>query len=129
MRKLNQETAAELFFEKFFELHPKGTVPKWFREYSSYSAGVKRNGDWEMQFTVFPLEELHDHETLERDTVGRNVLVRKNPKTGEKGYLISRSNNSAITIFQVIVKSDGTSPRVTINRDLSELDVDKLQKQ
>ncbi len=127
MQKINFDQALEIFLDKFLELHPKNTWPDWIKKCTTYGGTKDENKFWRFAFTALPEYSLKENENWETAIDGTKALVKIDPDTGEKRYIISNTTANVITIFEAVINPNTSEITVTSDLDLSSIDGGNLQ--
>ncbi len=125
-RKMNFEIARALAMNKFSKLHPKETLPDWLSSCSTVSGTHDETKGWIIFLTVVPKEPLAPNYFWD-EINGNRMLVRINPVTGEKGYVIFNTPREVITIFKAVVNPDTAEVTVLIDGNFIGLSKEKLE--
>ncbi len=119
--KMDFQTARQHAIAAFNEFHPPATVPDWFDDAITIGGTKDDAGNWTIAFTLCPKQPKPDGWYLKRIN-DRNVMVNRNPNTGEERVVISWTSTIApVTAFSVRVLS--ASGQCTV---LQDCDVDTL---
>ena len=127
MRTKDFDTALQLFRDKFYELHPRDTLPTWFRNCVTFGAIKEGDKSWRIEYTALPKGQLDENEFWETRPNGGMALVSVDPETGEKSYIISNTTENVLTIFEAIVDLNTSEVLVTVNKDLREINGEDLE--
>lgn len=115
------ELALQLFMDGFLEAHPRETLPAWFRTSTTYGGHKEGEDIWRFSFTCIPSSILGPGESWEEKNDGY-VLVKTDPDTKERRYVISNVENETIVIFEAIVDIRSRNVSVISNMDLDSID-------
>ncbi len=115
------DKAFQLFFEGFLRSYPKETWPSWFRTSTNYGGCKKSEGVWEFCFTGIPSSVLGAGDSWEERN-GGYILVKTDPDTGAKRYVISNASNEVFVIFKAVVDINSENFSVVFSTDIYEID-------
>jgi hypothetical protein len=115
------ERALQLFLDSFMEVHPKETWPTWFRTSTIYGGHKDRDNTWRFSFTGIPSSVLGEGESWEEKNDGY-VLVKTDPDTKERRYVISNTPSAVIVVFEAIVDLNSGKVSIVSKRDISDID-------
>ena len=129
MAKTNFDKALEMFLDKFLELHPKDTWPDWFKSCTTYGGTKAQNSSWRFEFTAILKKELGKNESWEFSKDGKARLVKIDPKTGEKRYVISNTADadSVLKIFEAVIDPTKHTILVMVDKDLDKINGEDLR--
>ncbi len=128
MSKMSFDEALGIFLDKFIELHQKGTLPRWFKNCTTYGGTKDNNKCWRLAFTAVPKYLLKENECWDTASDGRRALVEIDPVSGEKKYIISNTATEVITLFEVVVNPLTSAISIVTDLDLSSIDGEELQE-
>ncbi len=115
------EKALQLFLDSFLGVHPKETWPAWFRTSTTYGGHKDGEGIWRFSFTGIPSSVLGVGESWEEKNDGY-ILVKTDPETKERRYVISNTPSEVIVIFEAIIDLNSGQVSVVSSKDISEID-------
>jgi len=125
--KIFSEKALELFLNKFFELHPKQSWPKWIRTHTDWAKFDEKSNIYKLGIVAWQKKELGANECYE-EVNGREFLTKINPQTKQKEYVVNIRGVQMITIFQVLVDEKNFAVEVLLDTDLLLIDSKQLIK-
>ena len=132
---INPEKALGLFVDKFLELHPRESWPKWFTshtnlaEISTEKSRISTGGSNKRKFAIVALQKREpgpDQWYEEFD--GEEVLATYFPGTQEKGYIINMPEPEILIIFGAVVNLENSALTILVNKDLFSINGEKLLK-
>jgi hypothetical protein len=126
MANVDFDKAMEIFIDKFLDLHPKATWPKWFKRCTSYGGTKDDKNFWKFAFTALPNQSTNKNEYWEIGRDGGRHLVKVDPDTGEKRYIISNTTDSVITLFEAEINPNTAEIKVLKDQDLNEINGEEL---
>lgn len=121
MENVDFDKATEIFIDKFLELHPKSTWPDWFKRCTTYGGTKDNKKFWRFAFTALPEELPRKNEYWEIGKDGSRNLVKIDPDTGEKRYIISNTTDAVITIFEAVINPITAEIKVLKDKDLTKI--------
>jgi hypothetical protein len=126
--RITTEKALELFVDKYLELHPKESSPKWF--FSHTDMGQISSGEankLRFAFMALKKKELGLNEWYE-EVHGKEVLAVLNPETQKKEYVISIHESEILIIFEAVVDLETAELTILTDRDLLSINSEDLRK-
>jgi hypothetical protein len=126
MAELGFDKALEKFLDKFLELHPKNEWPEWFKSCTTYGGERDSDNRWRFAFTAIPKQALSTGEAWEETPNGNYALIKVDPESGEKRYVISNTTDKIIKIFEVVIDPVSMAVSVVVDENLEEIDGDEL---
>lgn len=109
----------KLGWEAIIKSQPNGMLPDWLVRNATSNKRCLKDGLWELAIFLFKKRELEPDESWERRPDGSKVLVRFDPASGEKRYVLTyRVDDSArVDLFRVeiVVPSEDVSIKKAIN--------------
>jgi hypothetical protein len=115
------DRALELFLDSFLRVHPKESWPAWFKTCTAYGGQEDAKNIWRFSFTGVPSSVLGPGESWEEAPNGY-VLVKTDPESKERRYIISNAAREVVVIFEATV--DLFSGNVTILSDMDLASID-----
>ena len=126
MKKLTLEMAFDRFLDEFLKLHPQESLPEWFRLYTNYEAKKDMHNNWIISFTAIEKESLSENEFLEDGPNNSKVIFRIDPIAHNKEYLLSKTTEKKVVIFEAIINAASGEVKVLTDTDFMKLDKSKL---
>lgn len=124
---MNFDEALEIFLDKFLEKHPKNTWPDWLKRCTTYGGTKDENKFWRFELTALSKDSLNENEYWETAINGSKALVKVDPGTGEKRYIISNTAANVITIFEAVINPITSEIFVITDLDLSSINGENFQ--
>ncbi|MBR7783671.1 hypothetical protein [Undibacterium luofuense] len=115
------EKALQLFLDSFLGVNPKETWPTWFRTSTTYGGHKDSEGIWRFSFTGIPSSVLGVGESWEEKNDGY-ILVKTDPETKERSYVISNTPSEVIVFFEAIIDLNSGKVSVVSSKNISEID-------
>jgi hypothetical protein len=125
-RRMNFETALAFAAEEFERRRPRETWPEWLSRCTVWGGTHDAQRNWVISLTATLSEPLGPNEYWE-EVEGQKHLVKLDPATSKKWYVIDRASREAITVFKVAVDSETADVTVLSEIDPSSLVGEELQ--
>lgn len=124
--QMDDERAILAAFARFEKRHPRETRPEWLRRCMMDSYAKDNQGRFVVSFTLTPKIPLEPNQYWE-EIDGERKLVRVDPVTGKKLYVLHRTPPEVITIFKAVVDPETSEVTVLVDLDLSSFKGEDLE--
>ena len=121
------EQASNIFDDKFFELHPKKSWPKWFTSHTDLTqVYTQKHNKCIFAIAAAKRKKLDPDEWYE-EVHGRDVLAGFFPGTKDKCYTINHEPE-ILTIFSVEIDLKTSKVSILVDLNMSSINSEELMK-